>query len=863
MDRSLERLERRLLLSASQQLDATKLAAAGCPICGPGGCRHTATAEGATLVACNFNVGNAASAAMQSQAAVALAPLDQTFQLASRPSATKTIYLDFTGHTTTGTAWKGGQTIVTPAYNVDGQPGFSDQELLNIQNIWARVVEDFSPFDVNVTTAEPSIDDLRKVGSGDSRWGIRVVIGTDAGNVAPGAGGVAYLGSFNWDSDTPTFVFPDRLGNSNKNIAEATSHEVGHTLGLSHDGRSSPSEEYYSGHGSGATGWAPIMGVGYSREVVQWSKGQYANANNTEDDLGIITGTVTNQWVPSGNGFGYRPDDYGSSVATAFQPVFSGGTTVTVAGIIERSADVDVFEFTTAGRFTATISPATISPNLDVLAEIWSAAGSVLHVGNPSATLSAAFDLTLAAGTYFLAVRGTGTGNPTTGYSEYASLGQYTTQMTVEEPTLPVLSIAAAAAVNNEGNSGATNFTFTVTRSGAATGASSASWAVTGSGANSANTADFVGGVLPGGSVSFAAGETSKTITVGVQGDTAVEADEGFTVTLSSPTGAWLGSPAQASGTITNDDLPVVTIAAADADKPEGTSASPTPFTFTVTRQSGFAGSSSVAWAVAGSGPKPANAADFSGGVLPSGTVSFAAGETSKTITVNVAADTLTETDEGFTVTLSSPSGAALGVPAQASGTITNDDYRSRLSIAAADAVKSEGGVGRTPFTFTLTRTGDLSGVVSVPWSVVGSGLNRADRLDFIGGVLPSGTIRLAAGRQTQTLIVNVLCDRIAEFDEQFTITLGTPLGGLDTVEAGLSSAAATIRNDDPGTPRPAAAMPAQAVQGQIIAGLAGDGGLAMVQSLAAQAFASLADTAGSSGTITAKRIGTATAIRA
>ena len=100
MDRSLERLEHRLLLSASQQLDATKLAAGGCPLCGPGGCRHTATAKGATLVACNFNVGNAASAAMQSQATVALAPLDQTFQLASRPSATKTIYLDFTGHTT-------------------------------------------------------------------------------------------------------------------------------------------------------------------------------------------------------------------------------------------------------------------------------------------------------------------------------------------------------------------------------------------------------------------------------------------------------------------------------------------------------------------------------------------------------------------------------------------------------------------------------------------------------------------------------------------------------------------------------------------------------------------------------------------
>ncbi len=53
------------------------------------------------------------------------------------------------------------------------------------------------------------------------------------------------------------------IGNGNeKYTAEAISHEVGHTLGLSHDGRITPSEGYYAGHGSGDTGWAPIMGVG-------------------------------------------------------------------------------------------------------------------------------------------------------------------------------------------------------------------------------------------------------------------------------------------------------------------------------------------------------------------------------------------------------------------------------------------------------------------------------------------------------------------------------------------------------------------------------------------------------------------------
>jgi hypothetical protein len=78
----------------------------------------------------------------------------------------------------------------------------------------------------------------------------------------------------------------------------------------------------------------------------------------------------------------------------------------------------------------------------------------------------------------------------------------------------PSLSIARLVASAAEGNSGSTPFTFAVTRAGVTTGASSAHWAVIGSGGASANAADFTGGVLPSGIVSFAAGGTSKTITV-------------------------------------------------------------------------------------------------------------------------------------------------------------------------------------------------------------------------------------------------------------------------------------------------------------------------------------------------------------
>ncbi len=76
---------------------------------------------------------------------------------------------------------------------------------------------------------------------------------------------------------------------SGKSCAEAASHEAGHTLGLGHDGANGTQTEYYGGQGSGNTGWAPIMGVGYDQTVTQWSKGEYANANNTQDDLAIIS----------------------------------------------------------------------------------------------------------------------------------------------------------------------------------------------------------------------------------------------------------------------------------------------------------------------------------------------------------------------------------------------------------------------------------------------------------------------------------------------------------------------------------------------------------------------------------------------
>jgi hypothetical protein len=349
------------------------------------------------------------------------------------------------------------------------------------------------------------------------------------------------------------------------------------------------------------------------------------------------------------------------------------------------------------------------------------------------------------------------------------------------------LSIASTDAEKAEGDASTTGFVFTVTRTGLTAGSTTVDYAVTPSGANPADAADF-GGALPSGQISFAAGETSKTITVDVSGDTAVEPDEEFTVVLSNASGDASIITAEAAGTITNDDT-AIAMEATDAVKAEGDSGT-TAFTFTVTRTGVTTGTSTVDYAVMGSGTDAADAADF-GGALPNGQITFAADETSQTITVDVAGDVAVEPDEEFTVVLSNASGSAQITTADASGTITNDD--AELSIEASDAVKAEGDAGNTAFTFTVTRTGVAAGTATVDYTVAGSGPNAADAADF-GGTLPSGQVSFGVGETSKTIAIDVSGDSTAEPDEGFTVTLFNVSG---EARIGTDAAAGTIVNDD------------------------------------------------------------------
>lgn len=582
----------------------------------------------------------------------------------SLPGANHTIYLDFDGHVSQNTQWNtyfGVSSINSPAYDTDGNTStFSASELADIENAWNRIAEDFVPFNVNVTTVDPGVEALRKSGTGDSQWGIRVIITRDTQGT--GAGGVGYIDSFNWSTDTGVFVYVT----GGKNVAEAASHEVGHSLGLAHDGTASAG--YYAGHGSGETSWAPLMGVGYYTNVTTWDKGEYygtnngssgANYNKGPDDLAIIT---------SYNGFGYRADDVGNTTASA-SPLTVNGTNVSASGIITTTSDVDYFSFVTgAGQVTLNINPFTPGPNLDIKAELYDASGSLIATSNSASTLSASFSQTLAAGQYYLKIDGTGFGtpgaNPPSGYSDYASLGSYFVSGTIVDA-----GQTAQLSVNNVTvNESAGTATFVVTLTG------SISSNVTVNYATSNGTA-----VAPGdyattsGTLTFTpGGSTTQSVTVAIVDDTTTEPSETFSLNLSNASGAVISS-GQGLGTITDNDVtPTLSIAATDANKAEGTGTAATPFTFTVTRTGSSTGTASVNWTVTGTGTA-ASANDFASGVFPSGTISFAAGETSKTITVNVAADSAKEKNEKFRVTLSGQTNATLGT-ATADGTIVNDD---------------------------------------------------------------------------------------------------------------------------------------------------------------------------------------------
>jgi hypothetical protein len=374
-------------------------------------------------------------------------PQARTFQLHSKPGSQRTIYLDFTGHTVADTHWntsRGGALAngEHPAWDPadNGETTWSTSEHDLVQSIWQRVAEDYAPFDVDVTTEDPGQAAITRSGAGDQVYGTRALV-TPSETARQAlcdltCVGIAMLDVFDRTSAhaeaQPAWIFPQAYGADAKGIAETISHEVGHQLDLEHDTHdaSGVHTEYYEGHAH----WAPIMGNSDLQPISQWSRGGYAGAGNTQDDVAAIAARTG----------GHRADEAGATVATAVALPETG-----TAGYVTTRADVDVYELgTCSGSVTVTASVASVSPNLDARLRILDGTGAQVAVAEPASTrvsadvangLSATISTSLAAGTYHAEVDGDGAGSAATSYDDYGSLGAYTLDVTgcVDDASVP------------------------------------------------------------------------------------------------------------------------------------------------------------------------------------------------------------------------------------------------------------------------------------------------------------------------------------------------------------------------------------------------------------------------------------------
>ncbi|MEI6162031.1 MAG: Calx-beta domain-containing protein, partial [Roseococcus sp.] len=341
----------------------------------------------------------------------------------------------------------------------------------------------------------------------------------------------------------------------------------------------------------------------------------------------------------------------------------------------------------------------------------------------------------------------------------------------LNDDVLPSLSIANAQ--TTEGDTGTKQLVFTVTLSQAATGPVTVAY-TTRDGTALAGS-DYI---ALSGSLSFAAGETSKTIAVSLRGDTVDEIDESFEIALSGLTGASFAQ-SSARGTILNDDAPPV-LSVSNAEVIEGASGTRN-MVFTLSLTKAIAQSVTARFATA-----DGTALAGSDYVAKSGTVTFAAGETSKTVAVTINGDTLVEADETFNLLLSNVTRATLATGG-GNGTIRNDDLPPP-TLTVSDAQVTEGDAGTKQMLFTVALSRAATSTVSVIYATQAGTATAAS--DFTAA---SGTLSFAAGETSKTIAVAVLGDTVVEADESFSLLLSTATGATIADGTGLG----TILNDD------------------------------------------------------------------
>ncbi len=496
----------------------------------------------------------------------------------------------------------------------------------------------------------------------------------------------------------------------------------------------------------------------------------YTSANPT-----VATGTISN-------------DD--TIVTLAIAP-----STVT-----EDGAATLVYTFTRTGPTTS-----ALTVNFNVAG---TAAFGTDYAQTGAATFGAAGTVTIAAGSATATVTLDPTADTTVEADETTLLtlatgaghGVGTVAAVTGTITNDDTDISVAVAPSSVLEDGLGNLVYTFTRTGVTTGAVSVNFSITGPG--TLTSSDYsvvsVAGVTfdagaATGTVAFAANETTKTVTVDPTADTFVEADEAVVATVTAGTGYNVaGTPATA--TIVNDDTDV-SLALSPTSVTEDGAAN---LVYTFTRAGVTSGALTVNFIINANAVSPmatlnvdytASGADVF--LATGGTVTFAPGATTATVTLDPIADTTVESDEGVVLELAAGAGYTPITFTQLTAVITNDDTDVTVSVAPASVLEDNAGT----LVYTFTRTGVTTGALTVNFDVAGTATFATDYTQSGAATFgaTAGTVTFLAGATTATVSLTSVVDSTVEADETAQLTLTSGAG----YNVPSSSATGTITNDD------------------------------------------------------------------
>ncbi|MGI9022013.1 MAG: Calx-beta domain-containing protein [Acidimicrobiales bacterium] len=210
-------------------------------------------------------------------------------------------------------------------------------------------------------------------------------------------------------------------------------------------------------------------------------------------------------------------------------------------------------------------------------------------------------------------------------------------------------------------------------------------------------------------------------------------------------------------------------LAVNDVSVTEGNTGATTNAVFTITRTGSTSAASSVQ--VATMNGTAMAGSDYT--AVATTTVNFAAGVTTRTVTVPVLGDNVDEANETYSVKLSSPTGATISDATGAGTIVDDDDSGATSSLAISNAKVNEGNTGTVNANFTITRTGSTAGTVKVKYRTIDN--TAVAGSDYIA-VAPT-LVTFNPGETTKTVTVAVLGDTLNEENEKFSVKLTNPVG--------------------------------------------------------------------------------------